>query len=192
MGANKIVQETRQRALVRLANPKKLTPVSASQAVAAAGTAEPFLPYAITGVDQGNKTFTITGDKTSEAELEVDDTFTVISSTGNDGTYTVVSATYSAPSLSIVVAEAIPDATVDGEIVAQVMVTMIIVQSKKGNTNDIFIGGSNVTSSNGRAFSKREIEVIDAPSTKYYFDLNEFYVDVTTNGEGIVFDYFQE
>ena len=71
--------------------------------------------YAISGVNQGTKTFS-TADNVP-AEFTAGLLFTVSGSTGNDGTYTVVSATWTGAQTDIVVSEAIPDATVDGGIV---------------------------------------------------------------------------
>jgi len=70
--------------------------------------------YSITGVDTGNKTFTIEGSYASR--FVAADSIKITGSPGNDGTYTVASSSYSSPSTSIVVSEAVPDATVDGVI----------------------------------------------------------------------------
>jgi len=71
--------------------------------------------YAITVVHQGNKKFTIAGAHASD--YTVADKIAVNGSTGNDGTYTVASATEIAgPNTEIVVDEAVPDATADGNI----------------------------------------------------------------------------
>ena len=67
----------------------------------------------INAVNQGTKTFTVTGDASA---LVNGNTFTVTGSTGNNGTYTVVSATYSSPNTAIVVSQSIPSATADGQI----------------------------------------------------------------------------
>jgi hypothetical protein len=69
---------------------------------------------AITAVNQGTKTFTISGNHVSL--LPDGATFTVDNSTGNDGSYTIVSATLNGTDTDIVVVEVIPDATVDGDI----------------------------------------------------------------------------
>lgn len=92
--------------------------IAAAAALVAAGwtvtTNKVTLP--ITGVNQGSQTFTVAGDQTPYFEAPY--TFTVSGSTGNDGTYTVVSATFALGSTNIVTVEAIPNATVDGSIVA--------------------------------------------------------------------------
>ncbi len=68
--------------------------------------------YAITGVNQGTKTFTIAESKASQF---TDGThFTISGSTGNDGTYTVNGD--ATGTTDIIVDQAIPDATVDGNI----------------------------------------------------------------------------
>lgn len=70
--------------------------------------------FPIIGVNQGTKTFTIAGNHT--ADFVVGTTVAVSSSTGNNGNYTVVSLTFSAGNTLIVVVEAIPNATADGNI----------------------------------------------------------------------------
>jgi hypothetical protein len=74
--------------------------------VAAAGNAN------ITAVTQGTKTFELAGDQSST--VTASDILRIKGSTGNDGWYTVVSSTFDDPNTSVVVSEAIPDATVDG------------------------------------------------------------------------------
>lgn len=68
--------------------------------------------YGIVAVDQGTKTFSVSGDY----ENVISGTITIIGSTGNDGAYTVSSATYDDvdEQTDIVVTENIPDSTVDG------------------------------------------------------------------------------
>lgn len=68
--------------------------------------------WLIAGVTTGSKRFDVAGDQTSY--VEPGDKITVSGSTGNDGTYNVNTVTYSAPNTQIVVVEAVPDATVDG------------------------------------------------------------------------------
>lgn len=67
--------------------------------------------FAITAVNQGAKTFTVTGDASAFA---MNDSLLVLGSTGNDGGYTIVSAVFGAGSTVITVVEAIPSATADG------------------------------------------------------------------------------
>ncbi|HQW96435.1 MAG TPA: hypothetical protein PLU58_11560 [Saprospiraceae bacterium] len=67
----------------------------------------------ITDVDQGLKTFTVAGDQT--LTYTAGSKFYVTGSTGNDGLYTVDSVSYGTAT-EIIVLEAIPDATVDGDI----------------------------------------------------------------------------
>lgn len=68
--------------------------------------------YAITGVNQGTKTFTVAGDQTGN--FAPADELRVYGSTGNNDIYTIVSVTLNTGNTDIVVTEAIPDATVDG------------------------------------------------------------------------------
>jgi hypothetical protein len=70
--------------------------------------------FSIAGVDQGNQEFEIVGDKTFE--LFGGQTVTVFGSTGNDGNYNTIQVTFNGTNTVIEVAEAIPDATVDGSI----------------------------------------------------------------------------
>lgn len=67
--------------------------------------------FPITAVNQGGKTFTVTGDASGMAPT---DTLSVYRSTGNDGGYTIVSAIFGAGSTVITVVEAIPSAVADG------------------------------------------------------------------------------
>lgn len=78
----------------------------------------PKLQYAITGLDQGTKTFTISGNHATaiDAEISAGDNVRINGSTGNDDLYTFVSATDNGANTDIVVSEAISDVTVDGSI----------------------------------------------------------------------------
>lgn len=71
--------------------------------------------YAITAVNQGTKTFSVADNVAPELTAGL--VFEISGSTGNDGDYTVVSATWTGAQTDVVVAEAIPDATVDGNLV---------------------------------------------------------------------------
>lgn len=77
--------------------------------------------FAITDVNTGTKTFTISGNRSGV--FSAGEQFAIEDSTGNDGNYTVVSITYSAPNTLIVVSETIPDATVDGNILFNICTT---------------------------------------------------------------------
>ncbi len=79
--------------------------------VYASGTPE---VYDITDVLQGPKTFKFLGDAT--AYFLAGDSIEVTGSTGNDGTYTVASSLFSTGKTSVIVEEAIPDSTADGDI----------------------------------------------------------------------------
>jgi len=70
--------------------------------------------YAITGVDQASKALTVAGDCTSE--WAAGERLRITGSTGNDSAYSVVSATLDGSDTDIVVGEALPDATVDGQL----------------------------------------------------------------------------
>jgi hypothetical protein len=68
----------------------------------------------ITAVNQGLKTFLVTGDWT--AELYTGAFAIVAGSTGNNGTYLVTSSIFAAGSTTVTVTGAIPSATADGTI----------------------------------------------------------------------------
>lgn len=78
--------------------------------------------FAITAVDTGTDTFTISGNRSGV--FIAGDTFTVTGSTGNNATYTVESITYSDPNTLIVVTGDISDATVDGNINFEICTTI--------------------------------------------------------------------
>jgi len=69
---------------------------------------------AIVDVDTVADQFNLDGDQT--AYIDVDDTFMVVGSTGNDGKWTVASVTLNEGQTEIVVDEDVTDATVDGTI----------------------------------------------------------------------------
>ena len=86
---------------------------------------------AITGVNQGSKTFTIEYDR--DFKLAVDTPFEVFDSTGNNGFYTLVSFTVVAGESVITVAETIPDATVDGEMYYKIFPPVEVPKDAAGN-----------------------------------------------------------
>lgn len=73
-----------------------------------------FSPFPIVGVNAGTKTFSVAGDKTEQCPT--DKIIRIHSATGNDGAYTVVSSSFDNTNTNIIVSEAIPDETVDGDI----------------------------------------------------------------------------
>lgn len=66
----------------------------------------------VVGVNQGTKTFTISGDHTST--LQVSNKIAVMRSTGNDGDYTIDVVSLNGSDTDVQVLEVIPSATVDG------------------------------------------------------------------------------
>lgn len=78
--------------------------------------------YAITAVNAGTKTFTISGDHA--ADFAYSQNIYINGSTGNDKGYHVVSATYGAPNTAVVVSEVVPSAVADGDIHYQTFVYM--------------------------------------------------------------------
>lgn len=73
-----------------------------------------YLPFGVIGIDQNTKVFSVLGDKT--ANFQANQTFRILSSTGNDGIYTVVSSVFDNTNTNITVVEVIPSAVVSGNI----------------------------------------------------------------------------
>ena len=69
--------------------------------------------YSVTAVNQGTKTFTIAESVATKITDEAITEITISGSTGNDGTYTIASVN---GTTNIVVVEAIPHATADGQL----------------------------------------------------------------------------
>jgi len=66
------------------------------------------------------------------------------------------------------------------------------ITAKSGNTGDVFIGDSTVTSSNTPGLSATEQIVINGPLTgghQELIDLSEIFLDVTTNDDGVLLRY---
>lgn len=69
---------------------------------------------AITAIDTGTRTITVAGDQTTE--FPAGQSLEVFGSTGNDGDYGIVSRTFAGGNTTIVVAEDLPSAVVNGRI----------------------------------------------------------------------------
>jgi hypothetical protein len=112
-------------------------------------TAQAYPTFAITAVDQGAKTFTIAGDKTALAGLQV--SIAVAGSTGNDGNYTVVGLTLVGGDTVIEVSQAIPSAVADGTLtsVAQSGIVLSSVVPATLNGNPIVTALAGVTAAIG-------------------------------------------
>jgi len=79
--------------------------------------APPKYVYAVTAVDTGSKTFTISGDHATTINANADSSqIRINGSTGNDALYTLVSATKNGANTDIVVSETVSDATADGNV----------------------------------------------------------------------------
>lgn len=79
--------------------------------------AAPEMVYAVTAVNQGTKTLTVDGNHADDITgAAVGNKVRINGSTGNDALYTLVSATDVDTDTEIVVSEALPDATVDGNL----------------------------------------------------------------------------
>jgi len=178
-----------QKALVRMANPRKISPVSGSKTVASAGTAERLLPLAITDVNDTTKVFTISGDYTDY--IDENDIITVVGSTGNDGDYTVVSVEESGGSTLIEVSEDVPDGTVDGNIILDILCRKIRVQALSGNSDSIWVGGSNVEDGKGEELTPGETTVISADQFSR-LDLNTHWIDAVSDDDGVSFSFYRE
>ncbi|MGA9769171.1 MAG: hypothetical protein WBV94_09030 [Blastocatellia bacterium] len=57
------------------------------------------------------------------------------------------------------------------------------VCAKVANTNDVFVGGSDVASATGRRLVPGQAVRLGVPGE--YTDLSHVFVDATTNGEGV-------
>jgi hypothetical protein len=73
------------------------------------------ISYTIADVDTGDDVISIAGD--FRVQFAEDDELQVQNSTGNDGTYTIDTVTYDGTNTLIYLKDALPDTTVDGEIV---------------------------------------------------------------------------
>lgn len=65
---------------------------------------------------------------------------------------------------------------------------MIVLQAECDNTNNVYIGGSGVSSANGITLDACETFTFSANTirgTNITFDLYNIWVDVDTNGEGV-------
>ncbi len=90
-------------------------PVSSNQTATYDVYVQSSIPIAVTGGNQGNKEFTIAGFHIYH--FRNNGTIEIQGSTGNDGTYTINgNSTYSSGTTTIVVDQAIPSATFDGNI----------------------------------------------------------------------------
>lgn len=115
-GANTLVTltETYGGAAVSATNPVILETMTGPQDPDGDGCED---AYEITGITQATKTITVSGD--CESEWTEGQRLQIIGSTGNDEYYSVVSATCTSPlaGTEIVVGEALPDATGDGQLI---------------------------------------------------------------------------
>lgn len=99
----------------------------------------------ITAVDQGAKTFTVTGDWT--AVLYAAGLGTVFGSTGNNGTYTLVSAVFGAGDTVVTMVQPIPSAVADGTFIDFGVITVTGDQVSAIQAHFLQIAGS--TGNNG-------------------------------------------
>lgn len=64
------------------------------------------------------------------------------------------------------------------------------VQAKCANTGYIYVGGANVSSSNGIEIAACQAAVFGTViDGRAYYDLAEIYIDASVNGEGVKFTY---
>ena len=63
-------------------------------------------------------------------------------------------------------------------------VKSLVVIAKKGNTNQVYLGGADVASTTNDGLDAAESKTIEAVG---WLDLADIYLDVDTNGEGINF-----
>ena len=163
----------------------KISPGEGTAVVALAGTGETIAQFPITSATILTSTFTIARDWARF--YKAGDTLTVSGCTmpgGNDGVYTVVSAVYATGTTSIVVAEAISSAVVEGTIVpTEMLVQSLVIQAKSTNTGDVIPG--DVDAAAGLGFTLAAKDRCSFDGNGYPMDLAEFYIDVTVNGDGV-------
>ena len=63
-------------------------------------------------------------------------------------------------------------------------VKSLVIIAKKGNTNQVYLGGADVASTTNDGLDAAETITIEAVG---WLDLADIYLDVDTNGEGIDF-----
>ena len=63
-------------------------------------------------------------------------------------------------------------------------VKSVVIIAKKGNTNQVYVGGSDVAATTNDGLDAGESITVEAVG---WLDLTEIYLDVDTNGEGIDF-----
>ena len=72
-------------------------------------------------------------------------------------------------------------------------VRTVIIQSKRANTDNIFVGDSNISSTTGISIAPGDSISFDPPKDKHgtnsLFDLSDFWLDSAVNGEGVTFIY---
>jgi len=75
-------------------------------------------------------------------------------------------------------------------VASSTIVTGVIIQAKEANTNPVFVGDSGVDNTTSPQITLDAGESVSIfPGEGFDLDLAEFYVDVTTNGEGVDFLY---
>lgn len=67
----------------------------------------------------------------------------------------------------------------------------ILVQAKSKNTGMIYVGGDNVSSSNGVQLAAFDSVMLPPIADVEAYDLALTYVDSEVNGEGVTFTYFK-
>ena len=65
----------------------------------------------------------------------------------------------------------------------------LTIQAKRGNTNAVFVGGSTVASTNGISLTAGQTWEYTSAGREEAVLLSDVYIDATTNGEGITFNY---
>lgn len=71
---------------------------------------------------------------------------------------------------------------------SETLVNKVIIEAKAANTNNIYLGGSSVSATNGitlDAAQVRELEGGSIDGNTDMIDLSTVYIDADTNGEGV-------
>ena len=83
--------------------------------------------------------------------------------------------------------------TAEAIVASETRVLSVVFQAMSGNTNPVYIGDSSVnktTSPQVALEAKESLSIIASDvSGGAWLDLNEFYVDADTNGEGVSYLY---
>lgn len=70
-------------------------------------------------------------------------------------------------------------------------VTSCVIQAKRSNTGNVYIGGSDVSSTTGTSLIAGQTYNLSLSGTDGLYDLQRLWLDVDTSGEGVTVTYFE-